>query len=81
MRWKSHVRFGERAGETDQPRGWHRAPARLHSRVRFPVMVTVFMVLLLSCVVLTGTTREPGRRGRNGCPQGRPESSGGTQGQ
>jgi len=31
MRWKSHVRFGERVGETDQPRGWHRAPARLHS--------------------------------------------------
>jgi hypothetical protein len=30
MRWKPHVRFGERAGETDQLRGWHRAPARLH---------------------------------------------------
>ncbi len=30
MRWKPHVRFGERAGETDQPRGWHRAPVRLH---------------------------------------------------
>lgn len=23
-----HVRFGGRAGETDQPKGWHRAPAR-----------------------------------------------------
>jgi len=30
MRWKPHVRFGERAGETDQLKGWHRAPARLH---------------------------------------------------
>jgi len=28
MRWKPHVRFGGRAGETDQPRGWHRAPVR-----------------------------------------------------
>ena len=34
MRWKSHVRFGERAGETDQPKGWHRAPARLHFMTR-----------------------------------------------
>ena len=30
MRWKPHVRFGERAGETDQPRSGHRAPARLN---------------------------------------------------
>jgi len=30
MRRKAHVRFGERVGETGQPRGWHRAPARLH---------------------------------------------------
>ncbi len=30
MRWKSHVRFGGRAGETDQPRSWHRAPVRSH---------------------------------------------------
>jgi IS30 family transposase len=30
MRWKSHVRFGERAGETYQPRCWQRAPVRLH---------------------------------------------------
>ena len=28
MRWKSHVRFGGRAGETDQPKGSHRAPVR-----------------------------------------------------
>jgi hypothetical protein len=34
MRWKSHVRFGERAGETDQLKGWHRAPARLHFMTR-----------------------------------------------
>ena len=26
----SHVRFGERTGETDQPKRWHRAPVRLH---------------------------------------------------
>jgi hypothetical protein len=30
MRWKPHVRFGERAGETDRLRGRHRAPVRLH---------------------------------------------------
>ena len=29
MRWKSHVRFGGRAGETDRPKGRHRAPVRL----------------------------------------------------
>ena len=30
MRWKPHVRFGERAGETDQQKCRHRALARLH---------------------------------------------------
>jgi hypothetical protein len=35
MRWKLHVRFGERAGETGQPQCWHRAPARLHHRTAF----------------------------------------------
>lgn len=30
MRWKPQVRFGGRAGETDQPRRWHRAPVRSH---------------------------------------------------
>ena len=30
MRWKPHVRFGERAGETDRPKDRHRAPVRLH---------------------------------------------------
>ena len=30
MRWKPHVRFGGRAGETDSPRGGHRAPVRSH---------------------------------------------------
>jgi hypothetical protein len=28
MRWKSHVRFGGRAGETDRAKARHRAPAR-----------------------------------------------------
>jgi len=32
MRWKPHVRFGERAGETDRQKRRHRAPARLHVR-------------------------------------------------
>jgi len=32
MRWKPHVRFGERAGETDRQKRRHRAPARLHHR-------------------------------------------------
>ncbi len=31
MRWKPHVRFGERIGETDRLRGRHRAPVRLHT--------------------------------------------------
>ena len=30
MRWKPHVRFGGRARETYQPRGWHRALVRPH---------------------------------------------------
>ena len=30
MRGNAHVRFGGRAGETDQPKGRHRAPARPH---------------------------------------------------
>ena len=30
MRWKPHVRFGGRARETYQPRGWHRALVRSH---------------------------------------------------
>ena len=30
MRWKSHVRFGGRTGETDLPRGGHRALVRSH---------------------------------------------------
>jgi hypothetical protein len=32
MRWKSHVRFGERPGETDQEQSRHRAPGRLYCR-------------------------------------------------
>jgi len=31
MRWKSQVRFGERAGETGWPRCRNRAPVLLHS--------------------------------------------------
>ncbi len=30
MRWKSHVRFGERPGETDREQSRHRAPGRLN---------------------------------------------------
>ncbi|HVM14717.1 MAG TPA: hypothetical protein VM287_10370, partial [Egibacteraceae bacterium] len=30
MRWKPHVRFGGRAREPGQPRGWHRALVRPH---------------------------------------------------
>ena len=33
MRWKSHVRFGGRAEETDLSRGRHRAPVRSHHMV------------------------------------------------
>ena len=34
MRWKPHVRFGERTGETDRPKDRHRAPVRLHNALR-----------------------------------------------
>ncbi len=34
MRWKSHVRFGGRAGETDLSRDRHRAPVRSHDANR-----------------------------------------------
>jgi hypothetical protein len=30
MRWKPHVRFGGRARETYQSKGWHRALVRSH---------------------------------------------------
>src|SRR5271165_183350 len=30
MRWKSHVRFGGRPGETDHWKRWHGAPGRSH---------------------------------------------------
>jgi len=30
MRWKPHVRFGGRAGETHQPKRWQGAPVRSH---------------------------------------------------
>jgi hypothetical protein len=30
MRGNAHVRFGRRAGETDRPKGRHRAPVRPH---------------------------------------------------
>jgi hypothetical protein len=32
MRWEPHVRFGERAGKTDQRERWHCVPARLHHK-------------------------------------------------
>ena len=31
VRGNAHARFGGRAGETDSPQGWHRAPARPYS--------------------------------------------------
>jgi putative transposase len=34
MRWKSHVRFGRRAAETDRSRDRHRAAARPHTEHR-----------------------------------------------
>jgi putative transposase len=34
MRWKSHVRFGRRAAETDRSRDRHRAAARPHTYCR-----------------------------------------------
>ena len=34
MRWKSHVRFGRRAAETDQSRDRHSAAARPHTYCR-----------------------------------------------
>src|SRR4051794_41956536 len=34
MRWKSHVRFGRRAAETDRSKDRHRAAARPHTYLR-----------------------------------------------
>jgi len=34
MRWKSHVRFGRRAAETDRSKDRHRAVARPHTEHR-----------------------------------------------
>ena len=34
MRGNAHVRFGGRAGETDQPKDRHRAPARPNTYVK-----------------------------------------------
>ncbi len=34
MRWKSHVRFGGRAEETDPPKGRHRASVRSNPHVQ-----------------------------------------------
>ncbi len=42
MRWKPHVRFGGRAEETDQPKGWHRASVRSnHTHASLLVMAGV----------------------------------------
>jgi transposase len=40
MRWKSHVRFGRRAVETDRSRDRHRAAARPHTYCRETVLAT-----------------------------------------
>jgi putative transposase len=34
MQWKPHVRFGGRAGETHQLKGWQSAPVRPYTYVR-----------------------------------------------
>ena len=46
MRWKPHVRFGGRTGETDLPRCRHRAPVRSHVTLR---KLYVLFVIELSC--------------------------------
>jgi hypothetical protein len=78
MRWKPHVRFGERAGETDQPKRWHRAPVRLHTALRtgLPHAVRVldaFHVIKLGFAVVDDVRRRVqqetlGHRGRAGDP-------------
>ena len=78
MRWKPHVRFGGRAGETDPPRGGHRAPVRSHvanrcvDKVRRRVQHETFghrgrkddPLYRIRKLLLTGTERldEPGNR-------------------
>ena len=78
MRWKSHVRFGERPGETDRPKDRNRAPGRLHTALstQLPDAVRVLdpfhvVRLGLSCVdqVRCGVQQEQtGHRGRLGDP-------------
>jgi hypothetical protein len=40
MPGNGHVQFGERAEETDQPKGWNRASVRLHARAGRPHVAT-----------------------------------------
>jgi len=40
MLGNGHVQFGERAEETDQPKGWNRASVRLHQRGGRPHVAT-----------------------------------------
>jgi hypothetical protein len=39
VRGDAHAGFGGRAGETDQPQGWHRAPARPYDEAQFAALV------------------------------------------
>jgi transposase len=78
MRWKPHVRFGERTGETDQPKRWHRAPVRLHTALRtaLPHAVRVldaFHVVRLGFAAVDEVRRriqreQTGHRGRRDDP-------------
>jgi len=56
MRWKSHVRFGGRAGETHQPKGWQGAPVRpLHVWTLAGFVYVSFCVDVFSRMILGWT--------------------------
>jgi hypothetical protein len=58
MRWDLHVRFGERAGETDQRGRWHRVPVRLHHKHHRPAGA-VSRSSILAIKVVSGRAQSP----------------------
>jgi len=58
MRWKPHVRFGGRAGETHQPKRWQGAPVRSHWGTQALDVVRRWVWNLLRRMDLPGHARQ-----------------------
>src|SRR5688572_11967551 len=78
MRWKSHVRFGERVGETGQQKRWTPRPGPLHNAIRDELedataVLDAFHVVRLGLTAMEQTRRrvqqeQLGHRGRKHDP-------------